>query len=124
METFEQMALRVAEECDALAEEKETEAEWVFDFATRLRDELCKGQEPVAWMFANVYAKAPPREDLKEFWTPLYLHPAPIPADMVLVPREPTKAMIYAADDADCRDARWPEIYDAMIAAYEKEQGK
>lgn len=60
---------------------------------------------------------------------PLYLHPAPAPKGMVMVPREPTEAMIKAGEEADdnCMTTSpayaATDIYRAMIAASEKEHG-
>ena len=47
-ETFEVMALRVAceEGITSRSGDEETERQRIVAFATRIRDELCKGQEP------------------------------------------------------------------------------
>jgi hypothetical protein len=127
-ETFEQMALRVA---NSMWNYKGFYAghpiSQMQEFAARIRDELCKGQKPVAETTTNdgcayVY-KAHQNLPVP---TLLYLHPTPISADMATVPREPTEAMCHAStmiaptwDDEVSRSK-----YKAMIAAYEKEQGK
>ena len=78
-ETFEVMALRVAceEGITSRSGDEETERQRIVAFATRIRDELCKGQEPVfeigfGWLQE---IEAMPKGTL------LYLHPATIPAD-------------------------------------------
>lgn len=116
-ETFKQMALRVAGE---LGFDRPQE---ILAFATRIRDELCKGQEPVLEVGSvqgqTIYCFSL-GEAVPFFGTKLYLHPAPIPADMVMVPRAPTGAMAEAGKHcSDCRT-----VWDDMIAAYEREQTK
>ena len=111
----------------------------------RAREELCKGQEPVAWIEETeggnrrlLWQISWRRQDYVTA-TPLYLHPAPIPADMVMVPREPSYFMVLAGERAafearmECEEfaktyGEAPNIssipnkvYAAMIAAYELE---
>jgi hypothetical protein len=115
----------------------------VTDFATRIRDELCKEQEPVACVDTrteqsdyttlqtdDLYLSnyEPLGENGLVLGAQLYLHPAPIPADMVMVPREPTerqweegKIMLQAMIDCGT-SLDIGLVYKAMIAAYEKEQ--
>jgi len=133
-ETFEQMALRVAEEADDYADAAlqcvgEFHPDWheVRDvrFATRIKEELCKGQEPTHWW--NPKHPTLTIQLTKPHggggWEPAYSHPAPILADMVLVPREPTKEMISAGLKSYHNPKEtMPDIYKAMIATYEKEQ--
>jgi len=152
METFEQMALRVAKDVGLVGEFGTLTERDIKAFASRIRDELCKGQEPVAEVrAANDTIRYPHLARLVDVGllptgSKLYLHPAPIPADMVMVPREPTEAMrmagmeesplcikrMYERDGDSPRftgtthgfsDEAVAEIYKAMIAAYEKEQG-
>jgi len=72
-ESFEQMVrslhtkMPMATQEDAIA------------FATRIRDELCKGQEPVNCDLASTFGNFCQCKNHK-----LYLHPAPIPADVEL----------------------------------------
>lgn len=80
-----------------------------------VREEMAK-QEPVAWMSqTGTLARQ------KSAWhnRPLYAAPV-VPDDMVMVPREPSEAMIKAA-----RHAAGPSTatytYKAMIAAAEKQ---
>ena len=116
-ETFEEMALRVA----SYELHDDSSKLVIIEFATRIRDELAKGQEPVGYYYRyadGLHTQLCNGIDPSEV-IPLYLHPSPIPADMVLVPREPTKAMIFAGSNAWCKDK---SVYKAMIAAYEKEQ--
>ena len=75
-ESFEQMVrslhtkMPMATQEDAIA------------FATRIRDELCKGQEPVNCDLASTFGNFCQCKNHK-----LFLHPAPaIPADMLMVP--------------------------------------
>lgn len=53
-----------------------------------------------------------------------HLHPAPAPEGMVLVPRKMTVAVGCAWKDATDAGATLQEMWDAMIAAAEKEAGK
>ncbi len=162
-ETFEQMALRVARENELWLWEGSFN-QGIVRFATRIKEELCKGQEPTHWWnpkyptltiqltkphdsggWEPAYSHPAPttqepvggfrhssyggwQQVAKEFEdgedvTKLYLHPAPIPADMVMVPREPTMGM-YNAGYAANPSAAVKAIYRAMLAAYEMEQGK
>jgi len=117
------------------------------EFARRIRDELCKGQEPVATTCAAFeqneigYMKALAPLPFK---TTLYLHPAPVPADMVnpydgrcwqegvagncnivSFNGEDTSGVMYV-ENATMRAqviAKHNDVVGAMIAAYEKEQG-
>ena len=93
-----------------------------------------KKQEPVAW-YARInnewdsFTREKPPEDAYDEGTlqPLYAAPVVQP-DMVLVPREPTEAMLDAVIDermealATGKDHNLLDIYRAMIAAAEKEQ--
>ena len=54
-------------------------------------------QEPTAWMDAvGDLTFRTPSVKLRPYWTPLYLHSAPIPEGWVMVPKEPTAAMDFA----------------------------
>jgi len=64
-ESFEAMALRVAEEFHG------NELAFVA-YATRIRDELCKGQEPVNCDLASTFGNFCQCKNHK-----LFLHPAP-----------------------------------------------
>jgi hypothetical protein len=132
-ETFERMARRVAREITHQSELSDGDVLTFTKFATRIREELCKGQEPVAWVTGqdcmqngSIDAMAWPTG---EFTTPLYLHPAVVtesntpPADMVLVPREPTQEMAKLFHNTYMVKP-FTDAYKSMIAAYEKEQGK
>jgi len=74
-ESFEQMVrslhtkMPMATQEDAIA------------FATRIKEELYKGQEPVNCDLASTFGNFCQCKNHK-----LYLHPAPIPADMLMVP--------------------------------------
>ena len=118
-ESFEQMVDRVTKETGCI----DLHVPNRIAFATRIRDELAKGQEPDCWavLTSNGSKLVSPDEArglCKAY--PLYTHTAPIPADMVMVPREPTQNMIMMAVETSGFSNR----YKAMIAAYEKEQGK
>ena len=84
--------------------------------------------EPVAWMCETSEGSKYLqwfKENYANRATPLYPHPAPIPDDMVLVPREPTHAMCgVMVFDSLCYKPSKAHIYKAMIAAWEKEQGR
>lgn len=98
--------------------------EKVIDFATRFLAAYTEQQEPVAWRF-NAYPHIVQRAHISEGlakvysespnWTSLYSAPV-VPADMVLVPREPTDAMIGNEWNRDMLAGIWR----AMIAAGEK----
>ncbi len=83
--------------------------------------ELRKDAEPVAWMAESGSTVLPDENTNPTYYnTPLYLRPAPIPPGMVLVPKEPTEAMV----EAGCNAIQWYEkehtaryTYRAMIAA-------
>ena len=97
-------------------------------------------QEPTAWMDAvGDLTFRTPSVKLRPYWTPLYLHPTPIPEGWQLVPTEATKDMsdnfwsayIPAPDGMaqscsfeDFHDFRY--MYKAMLAAAPKyeEQSK
>ena len=90
---FKAMVLRVAEEAyGAPVVDYAREQFLTLALATRIRDELCKGQEPVAEVRAANEAIQYPHlvrlVDVGQLPTgsKLYLHPAPIPEGMVLVP--------------------------------------
>jgi hypothetical protein len=131
-ETFEAMALRVAN--TYFYPEMQVKGYHYVDFALRIRDELCKGQEPVAWLYkwdkgSDIWPYKLSGEELADFIPnphtvePLYTRPAPIPADMVLVPREPTVAMREVLQKkAVLTWSRTKGIWEAMIAAYEGEK--
>jgi len=77
-ETFEVMALRVAESCGK--HEKLQDA--YLRYAFRIRDELCKGQEPATAVMGKVGDSGGSNmlTNLLPMGTKLYLHPSPIPA--------------------------------------------
>jgi hypothetical protein len=140
-ETFEAMALRVAKKSlsehlwldervnpDDYAEEVAA----VVAFATRIHDELCKRQEPVGYVYTDLTEpkatkKASINADIPN-GTLVFLHSAPIPADMAMMPREPTAEMMKAFKAAFAEGSIWTDRFtagiEAMLAAYEKEQGK
>ena len=101
-------------------------AEGIVEFANRFLAEIQKASEPVAWMMqykGKCMGFTPYPE---EHSVPVYtVPPAPaIPDDMVLVPREPTKAMKQVGaewiNSGDCYDA--VSIYTDMIAAAEEKK--
>lgn len=67
-----------------------------------------------------------PSVELRPYWKPLYLHPAPIPEGWVMVPKEPTVGMAKAADDSllyvwkGVERAKFIRAYKTMIAAAPK----
>jgi len=79
-ETFEQMALRVAceEGITSRSGDEETERQRIVAFATRIRDELCKGQEPATAVVGKVGDSGGSNmlTNLLPMGTKLYLHPA------------------------------------------------
>ena len=88
--TFNEMALRVANLAELDSCEGYPSDKFLLDFATRIKEELCKGQEPVAWIEETedgnrrlLWQISWRRQDYVTA-TPLYLHPAPIPADKAL----------------------------------------
>jgi hypothetical protein len=78
-ESFEEMALRVAKEKfgeDAVLQE-------CLEYATRIRDELCKGQEPVGYVYTDLTTlkatkNAAINADIPN-GTPVFLHPRSYP---------------------------------------------
>ena len=123
-ETFEEMALRVA----SYELHDDSSKLVIIEFATRIRDELCKGQEPATAVVGKVGDSGGSNmlTNLLPMGTKLYLHPSPIPADMVMVPREPTEAMISTGYqkitiETENSSSDIPDAYKAMIAAYELE---
>ena len=87
VETFEAMALRVARETFGSCSPVLSNEAGIQNFATRIRDELCKGQEPFAVIGGKPGAKSfECKEGISSvpLGTRLYLHPAPIPADTAL----------------------------------------
>ncbi len=150
---FEAMALRIGGELELWDCNTGIKPEEQIAFATRIRDELCKGQEPVAYItkrklggtegllradLAHLSAKNLETHD----FIPLYLHPAPIPADMVLAPREQLNRLneiarligsIFAHGNFVAGTYNERELEKLLrengtfwesISAYEKEQGK
>jgi hypothetical protein len=129
-ETFEAMVRRLHTKLPMATQED------ALEFATRIRDELRKGQEPVACTLAITYGYGDFCQCKKQ---KLYLYPAPIPADMALVPRIIDNAMMEAALENSREmsrqmlpmqpftDVTWrtsvQSRHTAMIAACEKEQG-
>jgi hypothetical protein len=103
-ETFEQMALRVACEIGLWNPGDKNCMVDPIAFATRIKEELTKGQEPVAqvvaqgqYEFPHLQWKSANHSLETPIGSQLYLHPAPIPSTHVLVPKEPTEAMREAA---------------------------
>ena len=90
-----------------------------------------KMQEPVAYMFPSDLVKFQEQETFAQAYSvsvgnpsettvPVFAGPAPIPADMVMVPREPTEAMISAAQKLG-----WTHVanyYRAMIDASQEKK--
>jgi hypothetical protein len=109
-ETFEQMALRVAKEIEVPA----FGPAWAIAFAARIKEELCKGQKPAYWRFVHGDGSISFSSKV-QVGTPLYPHPAPIPADMVMLPRELLRWILDNANDP----AYW---LTQVEAAYEQEQ--
>ena len=98
------------------------------NFAARLEAELMKGSEPVAWIndkLPHMTVRIKPYEGGN--WVPVFPHPAPIPSTHVLVPKEPTEAMIKASWDlasvafVDGQEKLISVAYKAMIAAAQGE---
>ena len=133
-ESFEELALRVWKEMAWLDTPEPVQA---TAFARRIRDELYKGQEPVAYITkrkaggtegmlrADMVDRSAKNEETHDF-IPLYLHPAPIPAGMVLVAEEVVTAIRWAVENPDSPKSAMSHLKEAydMIAAYEKEAGK
>jgi hypothetical protein len=110
---------------------------FILDFAARLEAEWMKWQEPVAETAAGKYGtRLMWATEEAQVNTPvgakLYLHPT-IPEGMVLVPKEPTEAMLLALkdgasdveDEQDCKLTVFDYIrieYKAMIAAAQGEK--
>ena len=96
-ETFEVMALRVAceEGITSRSGDEETECQRIVAFATRIRDELCKGQEPATAVVGKVGDSGGSNmlTNLLPMGTKLYLHPSPIPA----LPQDDTALKQYGA---------------------------
>ena len=96
-ETFEVMALRVAceEGITSRSGDEETERQRIVAFATRIRDELCKGQEPATAVVGKVGDSGGSNmlTNLLPMGTKLYLHPSPIPA----LPQDDTALKQYGA---------------------------
>ena len=73
-------------------------------------------QEPTAWMDAvGDLTFRTPSVKLRPYWTPLYLHPTPVPKGWQLVPKEPTINMLNALYYSDHGKG-----YAAMLAAAPK----
>jgi hypothetical protein len=97
---------------------------WANKLRKAVREEMTKGQEPVAWV--NMTGLENPENDtfivrrhnIPPHMVPLYLHPTPPPEGMVMVPKEPTEAMKKSA--AGLLYAS--EIYRAMLTAYEADK--
>jgi hypothetical protein len=108
-------------ECDCGADEFNAELDKTI---TAIRDHLAntKDVEPVAWLCHGTASRAKGCKECE----PLYLHPAPIPPGMVLVPEEPTEAMIKASWDlssvgfVDGQQKLISVAYKAMLAAAKK----
>ena len=80
-------------------------------------------QEPTAWMDAvGDLTFRTPSVKLRPYWTPLYLHPTPVPEGWQLVPKEPTEEMLFAY--TKCKTTageRWAaHQWHAMLAAAPK----
>lgn len=97
-----------------------------------VREEMAKGQEPVAWRYWKDKFGCWEYDEAKlEFpavpagtkMHPLYAAPV-VPDDMVMVPREPSDQMIHAAkrNGAEGSDEEIASDYRAMIAAAEKQK--
>lgn len=121
-ETLDQIALRIKGE--AYPDWNVNIDRYLVEFATRIKEELCKGQEPVTQVMGVNSVGDCVISGTFPTGTKLYLHPTSIPADMVMVPREPTKAMLSAMRVAhdDPYLWTWAKTYKAMIAAYEGEK--
>lgn len=141
-ETFEQMVRNLHTKMPMATQED------AIAFATRIKEELCKGQEPVAWIndkLPHMTVRIKPHEGGN--WVPVFHHPAPIPADMVMVPPwvlKPAQSLAkYMAKEFYPEVTGFEVLGDlagvisqidnmvcglpteaAMITAYEKEQGK
>ncbi len=60
-----------------------------------------------------------PSVKLRPYWTPLYLHPTPVPEGWQLVPKEPTVNMLTALLTTYV-DEGIPYGYEAMLTAAPK----
>lgn len=75
-------------------------------------------------VYGDSYIQIKP-EHADETSVKLYLHPAPAPEGMVMVPREPTQAMLDAGYNAGMYSKpACARAYEFMIAAAEKETRK
>lgn len=78
-------------------------------------------QEPTAWMDAvGDLTFRTPSVKLRPYWTPLYLHPTPVPEGWQLVPNEPTPKMCHAAFKDRNGEFSSASQWSAMLAAAPK----
>lgn len=86
------------------------------------RLEQLNKQEPTAWMdAAGDLTFRTPSVKLRPYWTPLYLHPTPVPDGLKLVPIEPTEEMIDASELVKQYELGTPwRRWEAMLAAAPK----
>jgi len=99
--------------------------EWIEEWQDAFK-QAASQQEPAAWIFDSNYECLLPYEVEKEtlvnnpgLYTPLYLHPAPIPLGWKLVPEEPTESMQLAYTKCKTEAGfRWARHqWKAMLAA-------
>ena len=91
------------------------------------RLEQLNKQEPTAWMDAvGDLTFRTPSVKLRPYWTPLYLHSAPIPEGWVMVPKEPTAAMDFAgakaADEIERLEKENESLKASVYGLYELEK--
>ena len=114
MKSIEELALKVADQVQ-FSTSKPFTCDQIVDFAIRFLAAYAEQQEPVGWMDRDGdFYRLPVIENWSPPHTLLYSAPV-VPADMVLVPREPTEAMIGNEWNRDMLAGIWR----AMIAAGE-----
>lgn len=117
MKSIEELALKVADQVQ-FSTSKPFTCDQIVDFATRFLAAYAEQQEPVATVVRGAHGTTSVYGQLildLPHGTTLYAAPV-VPADMVLVPREPTEAMIGNEWNRDMLAGIWR----AMIAAGEK----
>lgn len=126
MKTIEQIALSVAYKCFSdYADDRVTTLTFmtgkdeVLKFAEKFLASWLEqhSQEPVAWMGRD--GEDFSYKESSYFTQPLFLAPQPtIPEGYVLVPKEPTEAMVLAARQSHEEEAYLPySVYKSMIEA-------
>ena len=111
-ESFEQMALRI--KANTYPDWNVNIDRFLVEYATRLREELCKGQEPVAWMTnesryrlrkgGNCKGAVPVHQTKSNISIiPLYLHPAIPKGEVVVTTDEQGNAVCVTRQDEEGR---------------------